>query len=193
MAPARSRQSIQSPLSGILLWNLPGDGGCTQRAKAAFSVLSRALVIALALCPVAVCQQAGSDWRRVEALPAGQNLRVSVAGHNINCGFVSADAQTLHCDAMRTVLFFPTVHRYTFDRPEVARIKLSRQGLSEITGALIGAGAGAGAGVAADATASNHEYRSTLAIVFALLGGLVGEGIGHHTDFLATPTIYTAP
>ncbi len=75
----------------------------------------------------------------------------------------------------------------------MTRVRLARRGLSLVTGAAIGAGAGAGIGVAVDAGSSNHEYRSTLAVVFGLLGGLLGEGIGHHTDFLAGPTIYTAP
>ena len=164
-----------------------------QLGRTVGSALLRSGTVALALCPAALAQQAGSDWHRVEVFAVGQDLRISVAGHGINCGFVSADAQTLHCDAVRTIFFFPVVHRYAFDRAEVARIKLSRQALSAITGAAIGAGAGAAAGVAADATASNHEYRSTVAVVFGLLGGLLGEGIGHHTDFLAGPTIYTAP
>lgn len=157
------------------------------------SVVLLCSVAALGVCSPAAAQKAGSDWSRVEALPAGKELRVSVAGHGISCGFVSADAQELQCDAVRIVFFFPVVHRYKFTRAETARIRLSRQTLSAITGAAIGAGSGAGAGVALDATASNHEDRSTLAIVFALLGGLIGEAIGHHTDFLAGPTIYTAP
>lgn len=66
--------------------------------------------------------------------------------------------------------------------------------LSTAAGAEIGAGVGAGIEAGIDASAKNQvEEGHLLTVMFAMLGGVVGMGVGQGTDFLAGPTIYRTP
>lgn len=73
-------------------------------------------------------------------------------------------------------------------------MRLSRSALSTVAGIAIGAGAGAAIGAGVDASAKNQVEEGHLAtVLFALLGGMFGAGVGQHTDFLAGPLVYQAP
>jgi hypothetical protein len=81
-----------------------------------------------------------------------------------------------------------------FARTEVKSVKLARQQLSMLTGAAIGIGLGAGIGAGVDAQQKTPgEDGHLVPVLFGFLGGMLGAGIGNHTDFLAGPMVYKAP
>lgn len=148
----------------------------------------------LVLTGVSRGQQAGSDWTRVEALQPGTLLRVSSGSRPSVCSFVAADSDSLTCMKTQTIFFFPVKRKLVFSQPEVISVKLSRQGISGLVGAGIGAGAGAGIGAAIDASAKDQvEEGHLVTVLFGILGGVMGAGIGSKMDFLAGPTIYRMP
>lgn len=105
-----------------------------------------------------------------------------------------ADDDTLLCEERRIIVIVPVRRRIRFRRNDVQSIRLSRQGLSSLAGTAIGAGAGAGIGAGIDASAKNQvEEGHVVTVLFAFFGGLLGSGVGQHTDFLAGPVVYHAP
>ncbi len=150
------------------------------------------LLLVLAL-PGLAQQPAGSDWTKVQAIPAGTLIRVAAHRAPLTCLFTTADTDSLTCTRTTTLFFFPITRRLVFPKPEVASIKLSRQFLSALSGAGIGAGAGAGIGAGIESQYSSHEDGHLATVLFALLGGLAGGTVGSVTDFLAAPTVYRAP
>jgi hypothetical protein len=92
------------------------------------------------------------------------------------------------------IFFFPVHKQMDFARAEIRSVKLSRRGLSMLTGAAIGIGVGAGIGAGIDAQAKNQaEDGHLVPVLFGFIGGMLGAGAGSHRDFLAGPTIYRMP
>lgn len=151
-----------------------------------------ALLAAATLC-AAPAAKAQSDWSHLQTIPAGTPIRVAALHHIFLCDFVSATPDTLACDSTRTQFFHTSTHHQKFTQPIVQSVKLSRLIASQLTGGAIGAGTGALAGYAIDAGYSNHEDRSLVMLLFGALGALLGQSVGHYTDFLAGPTLYRAP
>ncbi len=133
-------------------------------------------------------------WDSLKRVAPDQSIRVrAMARRGSTCRFVQADDSTLTCVSRRSVFFVPVERTLQFPRTEVRSVRLSHQGLSTLVGTAIGAGAGAGIGAGLDATAKSHEDGNLLAAVLGLLGGVIGAGVGQHTDFLAGPVVYQAP
>ena len=150
--------------------------------------------VAVAMTGSVEAQQAGSDWTRVQQIGRGMPIRISSERRPTVCNFVVADVDSLTCRKTQSIFFIPVTRRLVFLKTEVTSVKMSRQLLSTAAGAGIGAGAGAGIGAGVDASAKNQvEEGHLLTVVFAMLGGVVGMGVGQGTDFLAGPTIYRAP
>jgi len=152
------------------------------------------LLLAALLSPFATAQpKAGSDWSKVEAIQPGTMIRVSSQHRPTVCSFVKADDYSLICTKTQTIFFIPITHRLVYMKQEVTLVKLSRQFLSGLTGAGIGAGAGAGIGAGIESQQSSNEDGHLATVVFAILGGVIGSGVGSTTDFLAAPIVYRAP
>jgi hypothetical protein len=141
---------------------------------------------------------AGADWGKVQALPLDTAIRVSASGRTTSerttvCRLTVVDSDLLRCVETRTVFFFPARREREFQRTELRSVKLSRQGLSTLAGAAVGLGAGAGIGAAIDAQAKDQvEEGHLVTVVLGFLGGVIGSGVGKHTDFVAGPTVYRA-
>jgi hypothetical protein len=152
------------------------------------------LLLATLLCPLASAQpKAGSDWSKVEAIQPGTMIRISSERRPTVCSFVKADDDSLTCTKTQTIFFIPITRRLVYARQEVRLLKLSRQFLSGLTGAGIGAGAGAGIGAGLESQYNSNEDGHLATVVFAILGGVIGSGVGSTTDFLAGPVVYRAP
>jgi hypothetical protein len=154
-----------------------------------------AVVFTVAVCSSVYGQTApaGSEWSRVEALAQDTKIRVSATSGRTICLVERVDHDSLQCEEIKTVLFVPVRRARDFQRAEVHTVKLSRQGLSTLAGGAIGLGAGIGIGAAIDGSAKSNEDQSLGKVLFGLFGGLLGVGVGMHTDFAAGPTIYRAP
>lgn len=155
-----------------------------------------AKVIVILCClgaSVAAAQQTGANWKRVEALPSGTTIRLSTEGRRSDtCSLVSVTEDSLTCVSTRMIFFFPVHKQMDFVRAEIRSVKLSRRGLSMLTGAAIGMGAGIGAGI--DAQAKNQaEDGHLVPVLFGFIGGMLGAGVGSHQNFLEGPTIYRMP
>lgn len=149
------------------------------------------LVILLSFSSCLKAQSSG--WDAVKRLPSGQKIRIAQTGHKLTCSFVSADEDSLVCIEKKRIFFVPAQHRMVISRADVRWIRFSRQELSTVAGLAIGAGAGAGIGAGIDASAKSKEDDGLATVLFALLGGMLGSGIGHGTDFLSGPLVYQAP
>lgn len=135
--------------------------------------------------PCAVCQQTApvlSGWARVAALPSGTPIHVHGRTHSASCRVKSVEAEALTCVGK------DGAKPETFAKAEIRTIKISHRGRSAAAGAGIGAGAGIilGASTAgSDGLFTRGELASAFAIVFAVIGALVGLA----TDFTVA-TIY---
>ncbi len=148
------------------------------------------LIVALCLA-VRLNAQANTGWESVKRVPAGELIRIRSSHRITVCNFEHADDESLVCSARRTRFFIPVHSEQVFRRPDVQSVRISRRGLSTLTGTVAGLGAGAGIGAAIDASAKNQvEEGHIVTVLFGFFGGLIGSGIGHHTDFLAGPVIY---
>ncbi|MDP9049700.1 MAG: hypothetical protein M3O31_03120 [Acidobacteriota bacterium] len=157
-------------------------------------LLSLAVAWVGLLCSAATAQpKAGSDWTKVQAIQSGTLVRISSQHRPTICSFVAADEDSLTCTKTQTFFFVPVTHRLVYRKQEVTLVKLSRQFLSGLAGTGIGAGAGAGIGAGVESQYSGRDDPHLLTVVFAILGGAIGSGVGAGTDFLAGPTVYRAP
>jgi uncharacterized protein YcfJ len=135
-----------------------------------------------------------TGWEAVKHLPQDQQIRVRSLQGGLTCNLVLADDDALVCEQRRTIVFAPVHRQIMIPRNEIKSVRLSRQAVSMLAGAGIGAGAGAGIGAGIDASAKNQvEEGHIITVLFAFMGGLIGNGIGQHSDFLAGPVIYRAP
>ncbi|WP_035347216.1 hypothetical protein [Edaphobacter aggregans] len=158
-----------------------------------FEKLSKQVLLLLCVWSAAALHaQTVSGWDAVKRIPSDRLIRVRSSHRFTVCNFDSADDGSLTCTERHTVFFVPTKSSRHFLRSEVQSVRLSRQGVSTVLGMVIGAGAGAGIGAGIDASSSTREDGHLATAVMTLLGGVIGTGIGRHTDFLAGPTIYTA-
>jgi uncharacterized membrane protein YeaQ/YmgE (transglycosylase-associated protein family) len=157
-------------------------------------VRSALLLLPVCLCLPAYAQTAGR-WEKVKHLPMGQSIKVSSSSRRpVTCSFLQADDDRLACTKRDVIFFIPRSKDLVFSRSEVKSVRLSRQMLSKLAGAAIGVGAGAGIGAAIDASADDKREEGHLAaVVFGLVGAIIGSGVGESTDFLAGPLIYEAP
>jgi uncharacterized protein YcfJ len=164
-------------------------------------MMIRCLLLSLALVSAiqASAQQsalpaptAGSDWRQVEALPAGASINVKARTRHANCKLKSVNADTLTCNQPKEVVF---------QRTEILTIKIPRRGRSSLIATGIGAGAGAivGAAITGCSAAQKDSYfgcfitptRPQGAAIGAVLFGVIGAPIGYFSDF-AKSTVYKA-
>lgn len=111
---------------------------------------------AFSLCVFSPAVAQSSGWDSVERLPSDQLIRVGRLHGGQTCNFVMANDDTLVCEQRRTIIIVPVSRRIVFSRNDVQSIRLSRQGVSTLAGATIGAGAGAGIGAGIDASAKSQ-------------------------------------
>ena len=190
MPPLYLKKRVRSVTKGV-----EGDPILLQVSPGEDDELWVAAVFAAAVSGIVHGQSApaGSDWSRVEALGQDTKIRVSASSGRAICSVERVDRDSLRCVEIKTVFFVPVRKEREFPRVEVHTVKLSRQGVSTLAGGAIGLGAGVGIGAAIDASAKTNEDQNLGKILFGLFGGLLGVGIGMHTDFAAGPTIYRAP
>lgn len=163
-------------------------------ATQVLSAMRSVLLLAALTIPATAHPQAGSDWTKVQAIPAQTLIRVaSPYRRPLACNFIAADDGSLTCTRTQTIFFFPVTRRILYRRADVSSIKLSRQLLSAVVGAGIGGGVGAGIGAGVQSQYSSREDGNLLVVVAGFLGAALGGGIGSSTDFLAGPTLYHAP
>ena len=130
----------------------------------------------------------GSNWTRVQALPAGTALHLNGQPHT-SCSFLRADADSVTCGR-------PS-HERTYSRVGIRSVKLAHRTRSTLAGLGIGAGTGAIIGFAVgtkkDDFFGNNAFRGGISGVFAAIGGVAGAPVGYVTDFAAGSAIYLAP
>jgi hypothetical protein len=131
---------------------------------------------------------AGSNWQRVQALPAGTSINVTARTSHLACKLKSVDADTLTCTHGKDAIF---------QRSEILSIKVPRRGRSTLVGLAIGGGAGAAIGFGAGTNNSNGFFgpnfmRGAVTAVFGVVGGATGTFVGGFTDFTKS-TVYKAP
>jgi uncharacterized protein YcfJ len=139
----------------------------------------RAFLLALTLVPA---PPAGSNWQRVQALPAGQSINVSARTSHAGCTLKSVDADSLTCTHGKDLVF---------QRANIVNIKLPHRGRSTLVGMAVGAGGGAIVGVSLGRNGS-FVGRGAGAVIVSVPGALIGAIIGATTDF-AHSTVYKAP
>lgn len=135
--------------------------------------------------------KAGSDWHRVEALPAGVKIDVKARTQHLHCALIAVTEDELKCS--RGGKEAPAI----LQRVEIRSIKIGHRGRSAAIGAAIGGG---GLGIAAFASTTSRNggffgdnfLRGPATAVGLVGGGVIGGGIGALTDF-SKSTIYTAP
>jgi hypothetical protein len=122
-------------------------------------------------------------------LPTGTSIYVYTRGRHKRCEFASADAGTLTCIRGK---------RVTFQRTEIASIKLAHRGRSSLVGLAVGVGGGIGIGsaipLAHPGGPLNFEplARALLVGIGAASGTIGGSLAGYLTDFTRS-TVYKAP
>jgi hypothetical protein len=155
-----------------------------------------ATLLPLLAVPLAVAQQqpapvpAGSNWSRIQTLPAGTSLHINGKPHT-TCTFAHADDDSITCTKSNKPVTYP--------RAGITSIKLAHRTRSTLVGLGIGAGTGALIGFAAGTRGGNDTFfgpnflRGAVTAVGAAFGGVVGTPIGYFTDFTAGSPIYKAP
>ncbi|MDP9038073.1 MAG: hypothetical protein M3O02_02215 [Acidobacteriota bacterium] len=157
-------------------------------------------VLAVLFCVVLLCtsgmqaQQAlpnapeASAWQPVRDLPAGVSLHLKTTTRGLTCRVKSVDASSLTCANADTT---------TFQSREVTSITQVHRGRSALVGSLIGVGAGAIIGAAVGSSCSAQQKnsflgcftivsRGELALIGAVVYGVIGAPVGYFTDFTRT-------
>jgi hypothetical protein len=155
-------------------------------------ISSIAAWLMVSACP-ALCQQtapAGSNWQRVEQLPAHSRVHVAADKGGRVCTIYSVSDDALVCSTR-----MGDKPGQSFQRAAIKSIKLTRYTISSVAGTGIGAGAGALIGFAAVRPNPNAflQFPGIERGIIAVGGGLAGLAIGGPTDFLRGPTIYVRP
>ena len=142
----------------------------------------------MASCFSAHAQQSTSTkavgWARVESLPSGVSVEVKALKDNMHCKFKGATDEAITCvsdDGAST---------HVYPKADVKRVRLPHRGKSTVTGLAIGAGGGAVFGAAVGRNGSLVP-RGAAAVVFGVVGAVIGTIVGVSTDFMHT-TIYKA-
>jgi hypothetical protein len=145
------------------------------------------LLISTVLFAVAVpafAQQAvshppeGSDWHKVQVLPVGTPIYVTVGKHITRCVLMNVDADSVTCNNGKDT---------AFQRSEVNALKVSHRTRSTLVGLGLGWAVSGILGVAAENT---KNYTAAGAMGAAGLAVLVAAPIiGYKTDFTRS-TIY---
>jgi hypothetical protein len=144
-----------------------------------------------------VQQAAGSNWQRVQALPAGTSIQVKARKSHANCKLKSVDDDSLTCTQKKDLVF---------ERTDILAIKVPHRGRSTLVGLAAGGATGALIGVAAGTSGCtpgppgnifgnlclNIVSRGDLAAIGGVSLGAVGAIIGGLTDFTRS-TVYKAP
>jgi hypothetical protein len=132
---------------------------------------------------------AGSDWKLVEALPAGAILYLNAKGGHKRCKVESVTADALTCTGRNAV----------YPRTDIWSIKIGHRMRSALEAAIPGFVIAAAGGISfAAENCSNQQFFSFCGVgpAAAVAGGaaiaIIGAGIGALTDF-SKSTIYTAP
>ena len=159
------------------------------------------LILVFAL-PMASRGQSTGTWDSVARLRPGDQVRVSLAGHNaVNGSFQTWTAEQV------------AVGDVSYKRPEVTKVERYRargwsRGKKAALGALIGLGAGAAIGAAGSRCSSSPSKgtfvpnscgftpgpgRGASIGIGAAVGGLVGAGVGAALPTHNKELIYRAP
>lgn len=155
------------------------------------------MVFVLVLCPVSALSQQAlpsapdvSSWRPVQDIPVGASLHMRTTSRGLTCRVKSVDAGSITCANADTP---------TFQKSEIKSIKRVRHGRSALAGLLIGAGAGAIIGAAAGGSSCSAQEktiflgcfnvvsRTDVALVSAVVLGVIGAPVGYWTDFTRSP------
>ncbi len=145
------------------------------------------LLVSLVLFAVAVpvpAQQAvshppeGSDWHKVQVLPVGTPIYVTVGKHTTRCVLLNVAADSVTCNNGKDT---------SFQRSEITALKISHRTRSTLVGLGLGWAASVVLGVAAEHTNSNTGAGAMGAAGLAIL--VAAPIIGYKTDFTRS-TIY---
>ena len=142
-------------------------------------VLSAALVLCAPVHAQTVPE--GSNWQRVQALPAGTTVHVKANNTSTSCTLKAVDADSLTCTRVKDL---------TFQRAEIRSIRISHRVRSTLIGAGVGAGVGVVVGIGVNASLGGFGTRKTRAAgagaaIFTPLGLIIGAS----TDF-SRDTVY---
>jgi hypothetical protein len=139
---------------------------------------------------------AGSNWHRVEVLPAKTKVHITTDHGGHTCRIFAVSEESLTCDS--------TTGR-VIPRIEIQHIKLVHTGRSALVGAAIGGGIGATAGAIggrAQPCPTNTQAfclngigigAGGVAAIFGIGGAAVGAPVGALTDFTRGSSIYVRP
>lgn len=152
----------------------------------ALPVLIAATMTCSAQTPTAT--PAGSNWASVRALPANTYVHVNARTRHAICYLTGVDADSLSCSKDTGVGH----KQLSFQREEIASIKLARRGRSAVLGAAVLGGAGAVAGAVQGTQSSYFAVKGAWAMVYGFSGALAGAPIGYLKDVSAS-TVYRAP
>jgi hypothetical protein len=156
--------------------------------------MSFCLLYVLLLLPCAAQQLALNDWQRVHDLQPGSHVLVrTMGGENYHGRVLSVSVESMTIESDERSHLGRITRQRELRRETVREVRLLHSGASVLTGAAIGAAVGAGIGLAIDSSERSHEDGHLVTVVFTLLGGAVGAGIGRHFALVRGKTIYLAP
>jgi len=147
-----------------------------QKPTTLLLVFMAATLPVLAAGPPAAASR--SDWKRVQALPVGSDLRVSLERAEVFRGRLENAAD----DAL--MLRLPDGTQRTIKASQVVRIHHIQKD-SIANGTLIGLGIGGAAGAALGASRDPEKTdltRGGSALIFGSLGAAIGAGVGAIAD-----------
>ena len=128
------------------------------------------------------------SWHNLSAISPHTHIHVAADHGGSTCYFIAVDDQNLTCGHRNG----SEKGRHVFPRAEVKSVKLTRYGVSTLSGLAIGTGVGAAIGFAAIRPDPNDFLNSSSVARAActVIGGLGGTVVGASTDMFRGPTIY---
>jgi hypothetical protein len=128
------------------------------------------------------------SWNNLSVVAPHTHIHVAADHGGKTCYFISVDDQNLTCghhDGSEK-------GRHVFPRAEVKSVKLTRYGVSTVSGLAIGTGVGAAIGVATNRPDPNDflNFSGIARAACAVVGGLGGTAVGASTDMFRGPTVY---
>ena len=134
----------------------------------------RTAAVFLLLAMTAAAQSNASSWNTVKALTAGTDVRIVNGSRTVRGEIASVTEETIVVRSGNG--------QETFQRPEVVRVSLKKEGhrkRNALIGLSVGAAAGLGVGAAADASCKSFCFGGNLGkAVFTPLGAIAGVLIG---------------
>jgi hypothetical protein len=130
------------------------------------------------------------SWSRVQALPVGASLHVSIKHHTHSCNYKASTPDTLEC-----VYHSQDI---SYQRKDVLKVAIAHRIRSALVGTIPGIALAIGGAIDADHacnTSNNTFFCGLGGAAVSVLGGIlipVGIGVGAGADFTRA-TIYKAP